>query len=195
MDMIRKVQELNKLELEQNLTDTASWHDQYKDSAYIYVGGLPFELTEGSFLKKSFITLGDLICIFSQYGEIIDCNLMRDKQTGKSKGFAFLAYEDQRSTVLAVDNLTGITILNRMIRVDHVAKYKIPKLKDADEEKEYIELKSQIIPKHLKSDYQESASEEDEDVDAQDPMKKYFDDKKKRKKDKKSKKSKRQKND
>lgn len=29
-------------------------------------------------------------------------NLVRDKATGKSKGFAFLAYEDQRSTVLAV---------------------------------------------------------------------------------------------
>lgn len=27
---------------------------------------------------------------------------MRDKGTGKSKGFAFIAYEDQRSTNLAV---------------------------------------------------------------------------------------------
>lgn len=29
-------------------------------------------------------------------------NLVRDKGTGKSKGFAFIAYEDQRSTNLAV---------------------------------------------------------------------------------------------
>lgn len=41
-------------------------------------------------------------------GEIIDCNLIRDKATGKSKGFAFIAFEDQRSTVLAVDNMNGI---------------------------------------------------------------------------------------
>lgn len=41
--------------------------------------------------------------IFSpRYGEVVDINLVRDKGTGKSKGFAFLAYEDQRSTVLAV---------------------------------------------------------------------------------------------
>jgi RNA recognition motif-containing protein len=32
----------------------------------------------------------------------MDVNLVRDQTTGKSKGFAFLAYEDQRSTVLAV---------------------------------------------------------------------------------------------
>jgi RNA recognition motif-containing protein len=33
---------------------------------------------------------------------VVDVNLVRDKGTGKSKGFAFLAYEDQRSTILAV---------------------------------------------------------------------------------------------
>lgn len=37
-----------------------------------------------------------------RYGEVVDVNLVRDKATGKSKGFAFLAYEDQRSTILAV---------------------------------------------------------------------------------------------
>jgi RNA-binding motif X-linked protein 2 len=45
-----------------------------------------------------------------RYGEIVDINLKRDDKTGKSKGFAFVAYEDQRSTVLAVDNLNGITV-------------------------------------------------------------------------------------
>lgn len=38
-----------------------------------------------------------------------------------------MCYEDQRSTVLAVDNFNGIKILNRTIRVDHVAEYKVPK--------------------------------------------------------------------
>lgn len=35
---------------------------------------------------------------------------MRDKSSGKSKGFAFIAYEDQRSTILAVGLLSAITI-------------------------------------------------------------------------------------
>lgn len=37
-------------------------------------------------------------------------NLIRDKKTGKQKGFGFLCYEDQRSTNLAVDNLNGIKV-------------------------------------------------------------------------------------
>lgn len=44
---------------------------------------------------------------YFRYGEIMNIELIRDKSTGKSKGFAFLQYEDQRSTVLAVDNLNG----------------------------------------------------------------------------------------
>ena len=47
--------------------------------------------------------------------------------TGKSKGFGFIAYEDQRSTDLAVDNLNGIKLCNRTIKVDHCAEYKLPK--------------------------------------------------------------------
>ena len=50
-------------------------------------------------------------------------NLVRDKETGKSKGFAFLKYEDQRSTDLAVDNLGGATVLGRVLKVDHT-RYK-----------------------------------------------------------------------
>jgi len=45
-----------------------------------------------------------------RFGEVADCRLIRDKKTGKSKGFAFLAYADQRSTILAVDNLNGAEV-------------------------------------------------------------------------------------
>lgn len=119
---IRAIQRKNELEAQLGLTDVASWHDQYKDSAYIYVGGLPFGLTEG-----------DVICIFSQYGEPVDINMIRDKKTGKSRGFAFLGYEDQRSTVLAVDNLNGSQVLGKTLRVDHVSDYKRPDRSDDED--------------------------------------------------------------
>ncbi len=51
--------------------------------------------------------------------------LRRDKETGKQRGFAFLAYEDQRSTVLAVDNLSGARVAGRIVKVDHVDNYKV----------------------------------------------------------------------
>ncbi|KAF7118799.1 hypothetical protein CNMCM5793_008424 [Aspergillus hiratsukae] len=112
MNAIRQTQALNKRELENAVPPEASWHADYRDTAYIYIGGLPFDLSEG-----------DIITIFSQYGEPVHVDLIRDKETGKSRGFAFLKYEDQRSTDLAVDNLTGATVLGRMLRVDH-ARYK-----------------------------------------------------------------------
>ncbi|GJD12184.1 Zinc finger CCCH domain-containing protein 42 [Galdieria sulphuraria] len=67
---------------------------------------------------------GDLLVVFEQYGHIADVHLVRDQDTGKSKGFAFIGYEDQRSTILAVDNFNGTVLLGRTLRVDHVAHYK-----------------------------------------------------------------------
>lgn len=64
----------------------------------------------------------------------MDVNLPRDKNTGKTKGFGFLMYEDQRSTILAVDNLNGAKVLERTLRVDHVKNYKQPKFKGEDGE-------------------------------------------------------------
>lgn len=70
------------------------------------------------------MTEGDIITVFSQYGTIVDIKLQRDKNTGKSIGYGWLAYEDQKSTNLAVDNLSGIKLLGRTIRVDHSKNYK-----------------------------------------------------------------------
>mmetsp|Transcript_10860 Transcript_10860/g.67033 ORF Transcript_10860/g.67033 Transcript_10860/m.67033 type:complete len:309 (-) Transcript_10860:1962-2888(-) len=108
----RGAQKASLRELELNVPPEASWHREFRGSAYIYVGGLHYGLTEG-----------DVLAVFAQYGEIVDVNLVRDKETGKSKGFAFLAYEDQRSTDLAVDNLDNTTVAGRKVRVDHVREY------------------------------------------------------------------------
>ena len=64
----------------------------------------------------------------------MNINMPREKETGKPKGFAFLMYEDQRSTILAVDNLNGAEVLERTIRVDHVKNYKEKRVKNEDGE-------------------------------------------------------------
>ena len=51
-----------------------------------------------------------LSVFYQRYGEIVNINLVRDKKTGKFKGYGFIAYEDQRSTILAVDNLNSIKV-------------------------------------------------------------------------------------
>ena len=116
LSKIKQIQRLNEEELNFNISGTASWHYKYRDSSYIFICGFPKEVTEG-----------DLVIVFSQYGEIIDCRIVRDKKTGKSKGFGYICYEDQRSTILAVDNLNGIKIGGKVILVDHVEEYRLPK--------------------------------------------------------------------
>ena len=55
LTQIKMQQQMNDKELELGLAGGASWHDQYKDSAYVYCGGFPFDLTDG-----------DIIAVMSQ---------------------------------------------------------------------------------------------------------------------------------
>uniref|UniRef100_A0A2K6SA40 RRM domain-containing protein n=1 Tax=Saimiri boliviensis boliviensis TaxID=39432 RepID=A0A2K6SA40_SAIBB len=93
---VKMINELNEQEFQLGVADKVSWHFEYKDSAWIFLGGIPCELTEG-----------DIMCVFSQYGEIVNINLV--------------------STILAFDNFTGIKIKGRTILVDHVSNYRAPK--------------------------------------------------------------------
>ncbi|KAJ9101211.1 hypothetical protein QFC21_003430 [Naganishia friedmannii] len=162
MNVIREINRINQREIELGGDGTtASWHDDYKDSAYVFVGGLPFELTEG-----------DVITVMSQFGEIVDINMPRDKETGQPKGFAFIMYEDQRSTVLAVDNMNGGTVLGRTIRVDHVKDYKQPGKRNEEGEFQEPEAPSMnaLPPVTGGSDASSSSSEEEDE----DPMAAYI---------------------
>eukprot|EP00894_Picocystis_sp_ML_P001001 jgi/Pico_ML_1/51518/g2539.t1 len=46
----RGAQKASLRELELNVPPEASWHREYRGSAYVYVGGLHFGLTEGDVL-------------------------------------------------------------------------------------------------------------------------------------------------
>lgn len=40
---------------------------------------------------------------FSQFGTVVDCNLMMDRETGVHRGFGFVTYEDASSSASAVN--------------------------------------------------------------------------------------------
>uniref|UniRef100_A0A7E4VMJ0 RRM domain-containing protein n=1 Tax=Panagrellus redivivus TaxID=6233 RepID=A0A7E4VMJ0_PANRE len=147
---IHQQNDLNVRELKQGYTGdgSKSWHQQYAKSAWIYAGSLPFDLNEGDLLK-----------VFSQYGEIVNINLMRDRTTGKSRGFAYICYADQRSTILAVDNFNGINLVGRPIHVDHVEEYRLPKYKE-DVDPEVLRLWEEgCAPKPIRIDEDEAERE------------------------------------
>lgn len=109
MSQAKNINKISERELESGiLKPELSWHNEYKDRAYVYIGGLNRDLTEA-----------DILTIFSQYGIPVDIYLVRDRFSGESRGFAYLKYEDQRSTILAVDNLNGVAIAGKTIQVDH----------------------------------------------------------------------------
>ena len=83
MNKIKNIERITSKELESLTPYKASWHYEYRDSAYIFIGGITYRMNEG-----------DIVTVFSQYGEVVDCRLARDKKTGKCMGFGFLAYED-----------------------------------------------------------------------------------------------------
>jgi len=66
---------------------------QYGDEkGKVFVGGLSWDTTHSSMLKY-----------FSRYGEVIDCVVMKNPATGKSRGFGFVTFKDPScvETVLA----------------------------------------------------------------------------------------------
>lgn len=55
LTQVKRIQKITSLEASLGLSEEASWHAKYKDSAYVFVGGIPFDLTEG-----------DLLAVFAQ---------------------------------------------------------------------------------------------------------------------------------
>lgn len=51
----------------------------------MFIGGLNWETTDESLRNY-----------FSRFGEILECGVMRDNATGRSRGFAFLTFKDPK---------------------------------------------------------------------------------------------------
>lgn len=123
-----KVAELNRRELENNTSDEALWHYDYRDTAYVYIGNLPP------------VSTLDILRVFSQYGIPTHVHVVKDNEQ-RPRGFAFLKYLDPRLCVLAVDNLNGVKIMGKLLRVDHTY-YKLRAGDSEDNYKiDYLEFK------------------------------------------------------
>ncbi|WP_216918679.1 RNA-binding protein [Synechococcus sp. CCAP 1479/9] len=73
----------------------------------IYVGNLSFQAERE-----------DLLDLFGQYGEVRQCSLPLDRETGRKRGFAFIELADDASEQKAIDDLQDVEWMGRMIRVN-----------------------------------------------------------------------------
>jgi RNA recognition motif-containing protein len=60
----------------------------------------------------------DLNHLFAQYGELRNCSLPLDRETGRKRGFAFVEMANEADESKAIDDLQDVEWMGRMIRVN-----------------------------------------------------------------------------
>jgi RNA recognition motif-containing protein len=76
-------------------------------STKLFVGNLSFETTEN-----------DLQDLFSEYGQVVEANLMMDRFSGRSRGFAFVTMETKEAADAATQALNGKNVNGRNLTVN-----------------------------------------------------------------------------
>jgi len=72
----------------------------------VFIGGINYSTTEKSLCEK-----------LNSYGKVLTLRIILDRDTGKSKGFAFATFETAEQAQKAIDNLDNTEFEGRRIGV------------------------------------------------------------------------------
>lgn len=75
-------------------------------SKKLFIGNLSYDVQQS-----------DLEQLFGDYGPVVSCNIVKDRETGRSRGFGFVELEDGERADAAVKELDGRELVGRAIRV------------------------------------------------------------------------------
>ncbi len=73
----------------------------------IFVGNLPFRAERE-----------DVLQLFSPFGEVLNCSLPLERDTGRKRGFAFVEMADEAIEATAIDGLQGTELMGRPLRIN-----------------------------------------------------------------------------
>jgi len=73
----------------------------------IFVGNLPFRAEQE-----------DIIELFAAYGEVTNCALPLERDTGRKRGFAFVEMADEAAEAAAIEALQGAELMGRPLRIN-----------------------------------------------------------------------------
>jgi len=76
-------------------------------STKLFVGNLSFNTTEN-----------DLQEAFAAHGQVVEANLMMDRMTGRSRGFAFITYASPEEAQKAISAMNGAQLDGRALTVN-----------------------------------------------------------------------------
>ena len=79
----------------------------------IYVGNLSYDVSDDELLQ-----------LFSQCGQVSEARIVKDKGTGRSKGFGFVEMPNDEEATHAIDRMQGHDFKGRPLQVDE-AKEKV----------------------------------------------------------------------
>lgn len=78
-----------------------------KDTMNIYVGNLNYKFSDD-----------DLKELFEEFGSVDSANVIKDRDTGRSKGFGFVEMENDEEAEAAIEELDGAEVDGRAIKVN-----------------------------------------------------------------------------
>ena len=73
----------------------------------IFVGNLPFRAERE-----------DVLQLFAPFGEVLNCSLPLERDTGRKRGFAFVEMADESIESKAIDGLQGTELMGRPLRIN-----------------------------------------------------------------------------
>ena len=73
----------------------------------IFVGNLPFRAEQE-----------DVAELFAPFGEVVNCSLPLERDTGRKRGFAFVEMVDDAAETKAIDALQGVELMGRPLRIN-----------------------------------------------------------------------------
>ena len=73
----------------------------------LFVGGLPFSVSDE-----------ELADAFGAHGKVASAKVITDRETGRSKGFGFVEFENENEGKAAEKNMDGADLGGRTIRVN-----------------------------------------------------------------------------
>lgn len=79
----------------------------------LYVGNLSFHTTEDLLLQA-----------FAQYGDVVEAKLILDRETGRSRGFAFVTMATPEGAKKAIESMDGAALDGRNLRVNEAEERK-----------------------------------------------------------------------